>query len=1299
MSYISDLLSELKDNGIAISLKEDNSLQIKAKKGAMTQEFMSKLKEAKDDIVAFLSKGIGKEYICSFQQERLCFLDKFEEGENQAYAMPSLLKIEGKLDKEALEKSLKTIVDRHEVLRCNFIENRGEFKQYVKSSDGFKIDYILAKDINIEEEVQKLLAKSFDLKNDFLFRVNLFELSEKEYYLFINMHHIVSDGWSIDILVREFITLYHSYTKGIENVLEPLKIQYGDYAKWQRDYLANDILEHKLSFWKEHLKDAEILELPTTYPRPAIQSYKGDRFSFSIDAHTTTQLNHIAQDKQATLFMALLSALNVLLYRYSGQNDIVVGSPIANRNRVELEELIGFFVNTLPIRTKLDDDMSFDTLLSYVKDNVLKVYEHQDVPFEKIVDALNIPRDTSHSPLFSVMFVLQNNKQEVLSLPNLVFETQEIKNHTSKFDITIEVTQKDGALECVLEYATDLFSHSFMKQFVGNFEVLLKSIVKNPHQKIWQYDILTSKEKEELLFDFNKTKVEYPNNKAVHHIFEEQAKRYAHKVALIHNQKSLTYEELNAKANQVAHYLIDKGLKKGDKVALVMDRSFEIIIGILGIIKAGGVYLPIDTSYPQDRIDYILKDSNAFMTLYQDSVQQAIKETTKDYNPCINVTADDLIYIIYTSGSTGNPKGVMVEHRGVSRLVLAQKYVDFDEDIVMLQSNSISFDVATFDIYGALLVGGTLVLYGENKLDLLAINHTINEYAINTMWLTSALFEQWVFALDVKLDTLRYVLAGGDVVNAYAVNQLHKKLPNVTIIDGYGPTENTTFTTTYRCDRSIEYKDIPIGKPIANTTVYILDKHLQLVPKGVIGELYTGGDGVARGYHNKAELTNESFLSFNNERVYKTGDLVKYQTDGNIIYLGREDNQVKIRGFRIELGEIEQHIVQQDGIKECVVIAKEKQLVSYITVEDGYSIDIPALKKELLNHLPEYMVPFSINILDQMPINPNGKADRKALAKRDITVVTTKEFVAPKDENQKVLASLFVEILGIKQDVGIYDNFFELGGHSLLATKLSAYIKDRFEVEIPLKVLFANPTIDAISKYISTHSKVDIPTIQRLNLKESKLSFTQERLWFLDRFEGSTLVYNIPILLEIEGILDKQALIKSFETIIDRHEVLRSNFIQKDTQVYQVVKNHNLIVETLKTDDFITEVEKRVNLAFDLEKDLLFRVTLFETSPNNYKLFVNMHHIVSDGWSIDVMIKEFIALYNSYLESDQNPLDELQIQYSDYAMWQREYLSGEVLEQKISYWKEALAGIEPLLLPTTYPREAMPSYRGDRVLI
>ncbi|MCP4971709.1 MAG: amino acid adenylation domain-containing protein, partial [Arcobacter sp.] len=749
------------------------------------------------------------------------------------------------------------------------------------------------------------------------------------------------------------------------------------------------------------------------------------------------------------------------------------------------------------------------------------------------------------------------------------------------------------------------------------------------------------------------------------------------------------------------------------------------MIGLLAILKSGAAYVPVDPSYPKDRIEYMLEDSKATLLLTQEELKDNLTninseiicidtlDVSSNSSENLNVTmsSKNLAYVIYTSGSTGFPKGVMVEHIGVTRLVKEQNYANLNNETVMLQSATVSFDAATFEIYGAILNGGSLVLYPNKIIDLKEINRVIKDNNITTMWLTAGLFEKWVYSLEDNLTSLKYVLAGGDVLNPTAVKSLYEKYPNINIINGYGPTESTTFTTTHLISKITDSNSIPIGKPINNTQLYILDKNNNLVPKGVSGELHISGDGLARGYLNKEELTKEKFIKNvfdkdSNSKMYKTGDLVKYLEDGNIEYLGRIDDQVKIRGFRIELGEIEQQLLLIANIKESVVLAKEddngnKVLVAYVVTTNNEEINIMDIKTTLLQTLPEYMIPTAIVTIETMPLTPNGKTNKKALLKLDVEIKSSQEYVAPRDEIEEKLATIFSDILNVEK-VGIYDNFFELGGHSLLATQVVSQVRTQLSVELPLKVLFESANIYALQDYIKNSAKTS--TLSNIEIIENRevlpLSFTQDRLWFLNQFEGESSTYNIPGLLLLEGTLNKEALNKALFTILQRHESLRTNFfVQDDISIVKVKELDEFKVDEISLENSSIEetVITTLNKPFNLSSDLLFRATILTKSSKENYLFINMHHIISDGWSIGLFINEFTTLYNAYNNNQDNPLPPLAIQYGDYAAWQKDYLSGEVLENKLSYWKEQLDAVEPLELQTTYQRPAIQSYIGNTI--
>ncbi|MCB4784421.1 MAG: condensation domain-containing protein, partial [Sulfurovum sp.] len=794
----------------------------------------------------------------SYAQERLWFLDKFEGGNSITYHMPAILKLEGSLNKEALHQALITIVERHEALRTNFVEKDEEALQIIREVDTFALEEIRCKESSVETKIKETLSQSFNLENDMLFKAALYTINKQTHYLLVNMHHIISDGWSIGILVREFVTLYNAYSNKQENPLQPLEIQYADYAAWQKEYLSGEVLEEKLNYWKETLRGIEPLALATTYPRPAIQSNRGNHISFSINKEITKKLNTLSNKYDTTLFMTLLSSFGLLLHRYSGQEEFIIGSPIANRNRFEIEPLIGFFVNTLALKQDFSSDMKFSTVLQQTKEHTLSAYDHQDVPFEKIVDALDTPRDTSRSPLFQVMFVLQNNPENTtLELPELKIEGVAFENPTSKFDLTMNITEVDEELHGSLEYATDLFGQTYIESMIEHFKILLEAIVKDETQAISKYPILTKQEEQQLLIEYNDTKVDYPKEKTIHQLFEAQVKLNPENVAVVYEDEELTYKQLNTKSNQLAHYLIEQGVEPDSLVAICVDRSLDMMIGLLAILKAGGAYVPIDPSYPEDRIKHMLDDSKAKLLLTQAHLKDTLPKTTsktiaidtldtskeKTTNPKTKVTSSNLAYVIYTSGSTGLPKGVMVEHRGVIRLVNKQTFINFN-NIVILQVSTISFDAATFEIYTPLLSGGKLILYPLLIIDSAEINKIIYKMNINCIWLTAALFEQWAFNLKDNIEGLKYLLVGGDVVNPKAVEYCYLQYKDIKIINGYGPTESTTFATTFEIPERVDISSSPpIGRPINNTQLYILDTHLNLVPKGVVGELHIAGDG------------------------------------------------------------------------------------------------------------------------------------------------------------------------------------------------------------------------------------------------------------------------------------------------------------------------------------------------------------------------------------------------------------------------------------------------------------------------
>jgi amino acid adenylation domain-containing protein len=884
------------------------------------------------------------------------------------------------------------------------------------------------------------------------------------------MHHIISDGWSLNILIKEFVSLYQN------EHLEELKIQYADYAAWQRKTLSANRLEEKLAFFRNELQGIEPLNLPTTYPRATTQSYRGGHIYFSIDKETTSRLNALAQKYDVTLFMLLLSSFAILLEKYTSQDKIVIGTPIANRTRVDVESLIGLFINVLPIKVDTKTQKSFVELLDEVKESTLNVYEYQDVPFEKIVEVLNLPRDTSRSPLFQAMFVLQNTNNTELTIDGLEIDDMQLENPTSKYDISMQMTPKGDEIEAELEYAVDLFSKEFIEDMAQNYQRLLEMIVKDETKQISQYQIV---QKAEVL----STQEREFSNKTLHQIIEEQVEKSIDDIAVVFEDKSLSYKELNQKANIVANYLIERGVVTEDIIALKLDRSLEMIIGILGILKARCAYLPIDINYPQNRIDYIIENSQAKEILTQEDIKTILKENSNDNNPNLPMSPDNLAYVIYTSGSTGNPKGVMLEHKGVvNRLEWQIRELNINSSDVILQKTPFSFDVSVWELLLPLMCGAKEVIAKPNgHKDSQYLAQIIKDEEITTIHfvpsMLSVINQEPLFVQNSHY--LKRVVCSGEALALRLVKEYYK-LHQAPIYNLYGPTEASIDVTSYKCPRDTsKLNTIPIGKAIDNIRLHILDKNLNYVPKGVVGELYIEGVGVARGYLNNPELSKKVFINHNNKRLYKTGDLVKVLPDGNIEYISRSDNQVKLRGLRIELQEIEQQLLNIKEIQEAIVVVKDDNLVAYITINEN--IDIEKIKEELSKTLTEYMIPSHIEILTNMPLTPNGKADRKALINKELHITSTKEYVAPRDEIEEELADIFKELLGVKQ-VGVYDNFFELGGHSLLATQLVSKIRAKLGVELGLKELFGLVTLEDLAKTIKTADKID----NTLSIKSSK---------------------------------------------------------------------------------------------------------------------------------------------------------------------------------------------------------------------
>ncbi|MBW4632889.1 MAG: amino acid adenylation domain-containing protein [Iphinoe sp. HA4291-MV1] len=1036
----------------------------------------------------------------SFAQTRLWFLDQLE-GKTATYNIPDPLRLIGSLNVAALEMAIQEIVRRHEILRTTFKMVNGSPVQVIAPSLTVALPMIDLQHLPQEEQSTKVgqlaseeAQRPFDLSNGPLLRVTLLRLEEQSHVLLLVMHHIVSDGWSMGVLIHELSALYEAFCAGEPSPLPELPIQYADFAAWQREWLSGEVLQTQLDYWKQQLAGAPpLLELPTDRPRPAVQTFQGGIEEFQLSWELTLKLKTLSQQSGVTLFMTLLAAFTTLLSRYSGQEDIVVGSAIANRNHSEIESLIGFFVNTLVLRTQLQGNPTFSELLERVREMTLGAYAHQDLPFEKLVEELQPERSLSYSPLFQVMFILQNTPGEELELPGLTitpFVGQE--EVTATHDLLLSMEETEAGLSGELVYNSDLFDATTIARMIAHFQNLLEGIVANQEQSVAQLPLLSTAEQHQLLFEWNDTQVEYPTDKCIHQLFEQQVERTPDAVAVVFENQQLTYQQLNARANQLAHYLKTLGVEPEILVGICVERSLEMIVGLLGILKAGGAYVPLDPAYPQERLSFMLSDSQVKVLLTQQKLAANLPEHTAPVvcldadwgvicgqtqdNPSTGVQASNLAYVIYTSGSTGKPKGVLVAHQGLCNLALEQiRIFDVQSHSRVLQFASFSFDASISEVVMTLCAGARLCLgTRESLLPGPALISLMHNQAITHATLPPSALAAMPTA---ELPDWQTIIVAGEACPPNLVAQWSS---NRRFFNGYGPTESTVCATTAVCTDGESVP--PIGRPLANTQVYILDCHLQSVPIGVPGELYIGGAGLARGYLNRPELTLEKFIPnpFENSkfkiqnskfnRLYKTGDKARYLPDGNIEFLGRIDQQVKIRGFRIELGEIEALLSQHPSVQEAVAIAREdqpgnKQLVGYVVPNSEPGVSTTELRNFLKEKLPEYMVPSAVVSLEKMPLTPNGKVDRRALPAPDMKLSLKDNFVPPSDILELQLVQIWEQVLDV-HPIGVRDNFFDLGGHSLLAISLMARIQQQFGKNLPLAALFQVGTIEHLASLL-----------------------------------------------------------------------------------------------------------------------------------------------------------------------------------------------------------------------------------------
>ncbi|MEM8531176.1 MAG: amino acid adenylation domain-containing protein [Chloroflexota bacterium] len=1295
----------------------------------------------------------------SFAQRRLWFLDQFEPDGAFSNVFMGVY-ITGTLDIAVLHQCLHMVIARHESLRTTFTESAGEPMQVIAPEltiplnviditclSGSEREHMLWQCANVEAE------RPFNLSHGPLIRNTLLRCGTQEHVLLLTMHHIITDGWSMGIFLDEIHTLYAALLEGQTPHLPELPIQYVDFAVWQRQWLQGEQLDRQLAYWQKQLAHIPpLLLLPTDHPRPSVKSSRGAEQAWDFSESLTHDLKTFGQQEETTLFVVLLMAFQVLLGRYSGQDDICVGTPIANRNRTETERLIGFFANTLVMRIDLSDNPSFRDLIRRGHQVAMDAYAHQDMPLELLVEVLQPTRDMSQTPLFQVMFALQNAPTHPTTSTHLKMQQLPKMSTSAAFDLTLSVGERENYLRMLFEYSTDLFEEATIQRLMDTFQVLLKGIVAHPNQSIYHLPLLDERQQQQLLIDWNTTIVATPPFQGIHHGFEAQVVRTPNAVAIMTSHESITYQELNMRANQLAHHLRDCGVQPETIVGVCVERSSEMIVGLLGVLKAGGAYLPLDPTYPTDRIHYMLEDAQAELLLTQQALIERLPAETprlvvldtiwadiaqyETHNPTPLVRALNPAYIIYTSGSTGKPKGAIVPHGALINYIdAASTAYHLRPTERILQFASVSFDVSAEEIYGALLNGATLAIRPETMLDSLTTFLAVcKDWNLQVLNLPTAYWHELALALHQHEVTLpaciRLVIIGSEralperfVMWQQAVGAA------VQLINAYGPTETTIGATMYRAPEGASANiqtipsQVPIGRPFHNYRVYLLDSYYQPVPVGAAGELYIGGLGVIRGYLNRAALTAERFVpdpfsTDQGRRLYRTGDLARYLPDGTIEFLGRADHQVKIRGFRIETDEIASVIMQHPTVQTALVIAHEyapgdTRLIAYPVLHpsESQTTGTTALLREwVAQHVPEYMVPTAFVELETFPMTPNGKIDLKALPMPDWSQRTTEvDYVAPRTPVEALLVAIWQQLLGITE-IGIYDNFFALGGHSLLATQVMSRVRTTFDVELPVRTLFETPTVASFTQVVAAAQQEERTPISRSTIEAVArtaplpLSFAQQRLWFLEQLQPGMSAYYMPLALRLHGTLNYEALVRSFQIIVDRHESLRTTFTVLEGQPIQHIAPKLALtiplvdLSAMEADDRELAIHEHVSgaaqQAFDLAQGPLVRGAVLRLAAEEHVLLLTLHHIITDGWSMNIMVHEFVHCYEHLVNDQPIELNPLALQYPDFAVWQRQWLQGEMLEHYLAYWRTQLVDLAPLQLPTERPRPAVQTYRG-----
>ena len=1283
----------------------------------------------------------------SFSQQRLWFLEQVHPGSSINHISMGV-RVRGPLNPEKLERSVQEIIRRHEVLRTRFGSERGEGFAEISGESVFTMgqhDLQALNQTEQETEVRQLLrteaSQPFDLGRGPLFRVALMALDQDQHVLALTFHRLIADGWSLRVFCKELALLYEAGAEVRRARLSNLGVQYVDYANWQRTRLSQGLREVHREYWIGQLSGARPpVELPADRPRPRIRTFEGGVRLRALSPGLAAALDMFCQQQGVTTFMVLYAVFVTWLHRYTQESDVVVGSVVAGRRRVELEDVIGYCVNTVALRSELSDGLTGQDLLKQVRRVVIDAYDHQELPFEEVIEALSLRREGTLSPLFNVMIVCEDDPLAAFKIRDLEATHLPWEPTVSEFDLVLMVVNKVQGLELALLYDSTIFDESTVSRMLGQLETLLGEFIKKPESRLCELSLLTSEERRHILLEWNQTKVPVPLSAGVHAFIEAQVERTPDAIAVICGDESLSYQELNRRANRVARALQKLGVCADLPVGLCVERSVDGIVGLLGILKAGGGYVPLDPSFPDHRLRLMLDDAQVSIVVTQGHLRGLLHsyggrvcdvETLCDptvsgggENLATPVLPDQLAYIMYTSGSTGRPKGVAVTHRNLV-ISLSARLLYYPEQVSrFLLTFSLAFDGSVTGIFWTLLQGGQLVIPSEaahrdpTELAALVELHHIS----HVVWVPSLYNAVLGEALNTQLESLRVVITAAESLSLELVRWHYQLLPHATLFNEYGPTEATVWCSVYQTTREEAGARVPIGKPISNMQLYVLDADMEPLPSGVPGELYVAGDCLARGYVNQPQLTKERFLAHPHvagARLYRTGDRARYREDGNVEFLGRVDQQVKLRGYRIELGEVEYVLSNAPGVYQTAVLLrqdkpKQQRLVGYVTGQPELKVMLDQVRSYAAARLPQYMVPSVILWVEVMPLTATGKINRSALPVPEETAGQAATKTAPRNQVEEALAELWKSVLGVPE-AGIHDNFFERGGHSILATQLVSRMREVFDVEVSLRVLFERPTIMDLAEEVTRLRREEqkasaLPPIVRVPRDQPlPLSYSQQRMWLMYRLAPEGTAYNMPFASRQMGPLNKSALRRTIDAICSRHEAFRTTFAMTGEGPVQIVSPFRpphwveVDLSQLPSEQRWREaarlVEYEANQPFDLEKGPLAKFLLIEVEPEDHVLVLTMHHIIGDQWSFGVIGSEFAFFYNAFCQGETPSAKPLLLQYADYAVWERRCLTDDRLSTQSDYWQKSLAGLSRLSLPTDYPRPVMQTFNGSYCML